>query len=149
MSALALSSGNKPFSLSTFFGISPDLEKEDADIYEDLLKKITDAVKPRDLLEEMWVRDIVDLSWDIIDKRRVKQNLPKTVMIDALIEILGPVVDGPKISNIQRGAKVGRDFYLESRMRSERLKQFSSKPASQWPCGCACVCKRNRNYLAH
>ena len=43
------------------FGPPPLLEGEDTAAYDDLLVRISGAVKPADIFEEIWIRDIVDL----------------------------------------------------------------------------------------
>jgi hypothetical protein len=46
------------------FGSPPLLEGEDSAAYDDLLARVSGAVKPADVLEEIWVCDIVDLVWE-------------------------------------------------------------------------------------
>jgi hypothetical protein len=57
------------------FGAPPLLEGEDSAAYDALLIRISTAVKPADALEDIWVRDIVDLQWDLLRWRRLKVNL--------------------------------------------------------------------------
>jgi hypothetical protein len=53
----------------------PPLAGEDAAAYDHLLARITGAVKPRDFLEEIWVRDVLDLSWECLRWRRLKADV--------------------------------------------------------------------------
>jgi hypothetical protein len=48
---------------------------EDARDYQRLLTAVTNLIKPVDVLVAMWVRDIVDLQWDITRFRRIKANV--------------------------------------------------------------------------
>jgi len=57
------------------FGPPPLLEGEDSAAYDELLARISGTIKPGDVLEEMWVRDVVDLSWENFRLRRLKTNL--------------------------------------------------------------------------
>lgn len=57
------------------FGQPPLLEGEDAEAYHELLDKIYDAIGPQDAIEELWVRDVVDLFWDSLRLRRLKVKL--------------------------------------------------------------------------
>jgi hypothetical protein len=50
-------------------------EGEDAAAYQQLLAMVIDLVKPADIMDWIWVRDIVDLQWDISRLRRAKANL--------------------------------------------------------------------------
>ena len=45
---------------------------EDAAAYDSLLGRASDVVKPADVLEEIWLQDVVDLSWEVGKLRRAK-----------------------------------------------------------------------------
>ncbi|MBX9846593.1 MAG: hypothetical protein K2Z80_32770 [Xanthobacteraceae bacterium] len=45
---------------------------EDAAAYDSLLGRVSDVVKPADVLEEIWLQDVVDLSWEVARLRRTK-----------------------------------------------------------------------------
>ena len=51
------------------------LEGEDEAAYEKLLAQVTAAVEPKDIIEEFWVRDVVDLAWEALRLRRLKADL--------------------------------------------------------------------------
>jgi hypothetical protein len=57
------------------FGPPPLLDGESQEVYETLLARVTGTVNPKDIIEEIWVRDIVDLVWDIPRLRRLKVAL--------------------------------------------------------------------------
>lgn len=48
---------------------------EDPKRYDELLGRVTAAVKPKDFLEQIWVRDVVDLIWEAFRLRRLKSAL--------------------------------------------------------------------------
>ncbi len=48
---------------------------EDASSYDQLLARVTAALAPADIVEEIWVRDVVDLVWDALRLRRLKASL--------------------------------------------------------------------------
>ena len=52
------------------FGPPPLIEGEDAAAYDELLIRISAAVKPADILEDIWVREIVDLVGSAFRLRR-------------------------------------------------------------------------------
>ena len=43
--------------------------------YDEFLARVSGALKPGDILEEIWVREIVDLVWEAFRLRRAKANL--------------------------------------------------------------------------
>jgi hypothetical protein len=55
-------------------GPPPLIEGEDAAAYDELLVRISAAVKPADILEDIWVREIVDLVWSAFRLRRFKTS---------------------------------------------------------------------------
>lgn len=58
-----------------FFGRPPLLQGEDEAAYFGLLEKVRASVKPRDVLEEIATRDFVDITWEILRLRRMRQPL--------------------------------------------------------------------------
>jgi hypothetical protein len=73
-------------------GPAPLLEGEDEAAYDELLVRISGTVKPADILEEIWIRDIVDLIWEAFRLRRLKASLMAAAAHDGLNEILKPLV---------------------------------------------------------
>ena len=68
-------SGSRALAVKTIFGPPPILPEEDLHAYEELLAQVTAHVKPTSVIEEIWVRDVVDLSWEILRLRRIKTGL--------------------------------------------------------------------------
>jgi hypothetical protein len=56
--------------------------------YEELLGRFTQALKPADILEEMWVRDVVDLTWEVLRLRRLKANLLSGCACEGMHQVL-------------------------------------------------------------
>ena len=61
----------KAFRRPHLFGPPPILEGEEADAYNEILDRVFDAIAPTDFLEEIWVRDLVDVTWTMIRWRRL------------------------------------------------------------------------------
>ena len=57
------------------FGPPPLLDGESLEVYDTLLARVTGTVNPKDIIEEIWVHDIVDLVWEILRLRRLKVAL--------------------------------------------------------------------------
>jgi hypothetical protein len=71
-----------------FFARPPLLESEDPKAYDRLLDRVSDAVRPSDWIEEIWVQDVVDLSWEVLRGRRFKINLLTASIPDVIAKIL-------------------------------------------------------------
>jgi hypothetical protein len=78
---------------SLLFGPAPILESEDSKAYNELLACVSEHVKPRGIIEEIWVRDIVDLSWEILRYRRWKTSLIAAGTEEALKDILSSLIE--------------------------------------------------------
>jgi hypothetical protein len=57
------------------FGPPPLLDGESQEAYDTLLARVTGTVSPKDIIEEIWVPDIVNLVWEILRLRRLKVAL--------------------------------------------------------------------------
>src|SRR5262245_25222137 len=74
------------------FGPPPLIEGEDPAAYDDLLVRISATVKPADILEDIWVRDVVDFTWEIFSLRRLKANLMTVTGYKGVREVLEPII---------------------------------------------------------
>lgn len=90
------------------------LPGEDEKAYNELLARVSGTVNPKDAIEEFWVRDVVDMTWEIFRYRGYKAGLIKAAMPEALEEILGPIfmhvleVDQPDEAVLERNlAQIG------------------------------------------
>ena len=89
---LSIDSANSIEAVSRFalFGPPPLLAGEDFAAYDELLARVSGGVKPADIIEEIWVREIVDLTWEIFRWRRVKADAVAQAVPDALENVLAP-----------------------------------------------------------
>ena len=85
------------------FGPAPLAEGEDAAAYDELLLRISSAVRPADIFEEIWVRDIVDLTWETLRLRRLKACLMTVGARRALELDLRPFVGYDQAQGLARG----------------------------------------------
>jgi hypothetical protein len=69
--------------LLRIFGPPQLIDGEDPVAYDALLAQVSAIVKPLDILEEFWVRDTVDLQWEVLRYRRHKTNLMATKKFEA------------------------------------------------------------------
>jgi len=77
---------------AALFGAPPLVGGEDAAAYDALTARIAGAVAPADVLEEMWVRDVVDLAWEALRLRRLKALLLTSAAPEGLTELLSPAL---------------------------------------------------------
>jgi len=61
---------------------------EDATGYAQLAARIRAAVAPANIIEEIWARDVADLTWDVVRLRRLKAGLFTVGAGDGMTQIL-------------------------------------------------------------
>ena len=74
------------------FGPPPLIAGEDAAAYEALCARVAGAVAPADVLEEMRVRDVVDLDWEAQRLRRLQAALLRAAAHEGLAVVLTPLL---------------------------------------------------------
>jgi hypothetical protein len=84
------------------FGPAPLVEGEDAGAYDELLVRISSAVRPHDIFEEIWVRDIVDLVWEAFRLRRLRACVMTAGARAALAINLSPLVGREQADGLTR-----------------------------------------------
>ena len=77
-------STSKAISRHSLFGPPPILEGEDAAAYDELFGRVCAAVKPVDVIDEMFVADVVALEWEVLRWRRLKLSLIRARGLKAL-----------------------------------------------------------------
>jgi hypothetical protein len=75
------------------FGPPPLIEGEDTAAYDQLLARIFDAVKPVDVIDEMFTADVLSLEWEVLRLRRLKWSLIRAPALEALEDFLGKNLD--------------------------------------------------------
>jgi hypothetical protein len=68
----------------TLFGQPQLLAGEDAAAYDQLLARICAVVKPIDIVDEMFIADVVSLEWEVLRWRRLKSSLLQARGLKAL-----------------------------------------------------------------
>jgi hypothetical protein len=61
---------------------------DDAPTYAQLAARIRAAVAPANVIEEIWARDVADLTWDVVRLRHLKAGLFRVGASDGMAEIM-------------------------------------------------------------
>ena len=77
-------STSKAISRHSLFGPPPVLEGENAAVYDELFGRVCAAVKPVDVIDEMFTADVVALEWEVLRWRRLKSSLMQACGLKAL-----------------------------------------------------------------
>ena len=73
----------------SLFGPPPLIEGEDAAAYDQLLARFCAAVKPVDIIDEIFIADVASLEWEVLRLRRLKWSLIRAPALEALENFLG------------------------------------------------------------
>jgi hypothetical protein len=68
----------------TLFGSPQLLHGEDDAAYDELLNRVGAVVRPVDIIDEMFIGDVVSLEWEVLRWRRLKSSLMRTRGLKAL-----------------------------------------------------------------
>ena len=81
----------------SFFGVTPRLTGEDSVGYCKLLKGIYEEVQPTDIFEQIWTRELADLTWETFRWRGLMVNLLNANEQEALQRVLRPLFGGLRL----------------------------------------------------
>jgi hypothetical protein len=103
------------------FGPPPVFDGEDAAAYEALLERVAGAVRPTDVLEEIWVRDVVDLAWDAMRLRRLRAGLMTVAAHEGVEAVLRPLL------GILPAGDVATNWALRDRSTVKQVNKLLAK----------------------
>jgi len=84
-------------------GAPPVIAGENAAGYERLLARVSHALNPSDALEEVWIRDIVELVWEVNRLRRLKTGLMAAAAHEGLAALLAPLLPDCNVKALAEG----------------------------------------------
>jgi hypothetical protein len=90
----ATTAASAQLAVAAVLGPPPLAEGEDAAAYDELLARISSTVRPADILEEIWTRDVADLVWEGFRLRRLKARFLTHCRRDGLSETLSRLLVG-------------------------------------------------------
>jgi hypothetical protein len=88
---------------------APLLPGEKQADYADVAVRIVKAAQPRDAIEEFLIRDVIDLTWEILRLRRVKSGILKASMNTGVAGILESLGHGAQ-SHVFYAEKLGKKW---------------------------------------
>jgi hypothetical protein len=89
--------------LREILGPPPIINGEDPNSYNKLHDPVRSAVAPTDVIEEMWVRDVVDAFWESLRFRRLRAKLFVACEHEGLRLILESMVDADETDKLVYG----------------------------------------------
>jgi hypothetical protein len=137
---VTLTSPHIPPHIVELLGTVPLLKGEDPKQYQALFSELACSVKPADVTEWLWVRDIVDLTWDTIRYRRLKAKWIQENMVEAPVVSLSIAFEIKAsafaslnlIEQMQASAELRRNNALrEVESRRSRLGQALRQASDQ------------------
>ncbi len=84
-----------PAEIASLFEKPPLLSNEDAEEFERLLTGVAVAVAPRDVIEWLWTKDVVDLLWEAQRLRRFRSAILIAARRKALHDVLDEYDEPP------------------------------------------------------
>jgi hypothetical protein len=87
------SGANGPAARLDLFGPPLIIEGEDAASYDQLLARLCAAVKPVDIIDEIFIADVASLEWEVLRWRRLKWSLMRACGLEALKDFFAKQLD--------------------------------------------------------
>jgi hypothetical protein len=115
-----------PGDWSSLFGSPQLLDGEDAAAYDSLSAQVRAAVKPLDVIEEMFVTDVVSLTWEVQRWRRLKSRLLRARGIEELEAFLGRE---PDYDNYREEFEFSLSEILEQYVSEEEAEKLAHQCA--------------------
>lgn len=111
--------------LPSFVQVMPRsmLRWEEQGDFDALLARISATLRPADMMEEMWTREVADLVWQIFRLRRMKDTLLDEASYRGLAEVLRP-----RMSSVPRLEGVEPDKDWASRCLSTLVQRWAANP---------------------
>jgi hypothetical protein len=100
------------------------LQSESAEEFAALLEELNQDIRPRDIIERMYVNDIATLTWDILRYRRAKAGMLNTVFMRAQVNVLRPLFFGG--AHLEMSDKPARDLVDRSLYDPEAADRISN-----------------------
>jgi hypothetical protein len=112
-----------PADIEEMWGAPPLLSSEDPEIYRKYLLRVARAVRPADIIEWLWLKDIVDYSWEVRRLRRIKCQLIERRHDQLRREVIAEHVRAgdPVPNKIAIGESTTVRFFVEELDNYERI----------------------------
>jgi hypothetical protein len=104
--------------LEALLGPPPIIYGEAKDVYDAFFARVQASVRPKDIVEEIWVRDVVDLVWWARRLRRLRDNLLIATTQEAITTVMRPIIGRDKAHDLAEGWALREPGYVE-RLQSE------------------------------
>ena len=89
--------------LEALLGPPPLIYGETKDAYDAFFASVQATVRPKDIFEEIWVRDVVDLVWWAQRLRRLRDNLLVAKTQEAITKVMWPIIGGSNAHDLAAG----------------------------------------------
>ena len=115
---------------SALIPTSPLLLTESKDEFNLIRDNLNDQIKPRGIIEQMYVEDIAYLVWEILRLRRSKAAIINLAFRDALTEVVAQLLRKPgeyKHQLKDRAEELAREWFSDPNVRkqiAELLREF-------------------------
>ncbi len=113
--------------LGILLGDLPLMPGDDEEMYRKLIEHVEIDLAPRDLLEQVWIRDYCDLTIDVLRYRRMRPSILRNAEVDVLKFMLKPLVDAETIDlavNNWRSNDAARRSEVVSLLQEHGLTTF-------------------------
>ena len=105
---------------SALIPTAPLLLTESKDEFNLIRDNLNDQIKPRGIIEQMYVEDIAYLVWEILRLRRSKAAIINSAFRDALTKVVTQLLSNPgDWKNRQKAEKLAREWFSDPDVKKQ------------------------------
>jgi dsDNA-binding SOS-regulon protein len=117
-----------PEDIKALLGKRPLIFGEKPDVYDALLSRVAAAVDPQDTIEWLYLKDVVDITWEIQRLRRFQTSIINNKRRDALGNIIAAVLDvGENATKVMVDRKNLADKFIAGDEETKKLVEPQMK----------------------
>jgi hypothetical protein len=92
----------------------PLLPGESAQDYQNLTDRLSADVRPKDTIEELFLRDVIDLTWEVMRLRRLRDAFLAANVSEGLRSVLATITDIAIAEDLVEGWKLRKPKAMKS-----------------------------------
>ncbi|TXN42533.1 HNH endonuclease signature motif containing protein [Methylobacterium sp. WL7] len=111
-----------PAHLDFLFADRPLLPGDNEEQYDALLRSIVQQVEPADVIEAIWVKDIIDLIWEAKRLRRWRGQILVQAQLKAVEELIKPGLQGTNVLDLSTFGGPSAEYLAAGWMAGDEIE---------------------------
>jgi hypothetical protein len=114
-----------PAGIQALFGKPPLLRSEDPKLYWQLINHLIQAIKPKDVIDWLWMKDIADYGWEVFRLQRFKTctiDLAQHRAVETVLRRLLPRLSKSGSADVaEQVSRLAHGWFTDPKVKEEAL----------------------------